>query len=59
MSLEEKKSILIEYFRNHDGYPRGTVSYDSGIATVGNVMINGTWIGVFDYIAKEFIQLAD
>ena len=59
MSLEEKKRILIEYFRDHGGYPRGTIGYDSDIEPVGNVTINGTWIGVFDYISKEFIQTAE
>lgn len=59
MTLKAKKYILTEYFRTHGGIPSGTISVDSDSGTVGNVSVNGTWIGVFDYIRKDFIQLPE
>lgn len=59
MSLKTKKSILISYFRNNGGIPKGSISIDSDMSTVGNVSVNGSWYGTFDYSAKKFITLAD
>lgn len=59
MTFKTKKHILAEYFRAHGGIPPGTISVDDDNETVGNISVNGTWIGTFDYIAKKFIQLPD
>lgn len=58
LSLSEKKSILINYFRSHGKFPQGAVSIDCGTATVGNVSVDGSYYGTFDYISREFIELA-
>ncbi|MGN0619114.1 MAG: hypothetical protein ACI4J7_08850 [Ruminiclostridium sp.] len=59
MSLKSKKHILIEFFRNNGGIPKGAVSIDNDTGTIGNVMVNGCWYGTFDYTSKEFITLAE
>ncbi len=59
MSLEAKKKILIGYFRAHGGIPKGAVTVDSDTATVGNVFVNGTWFGTFDYEGKRFVTEAE
>lgn len=59
MSLRAKKSILIEYFRNNGGVPKGAISIDNDTGTVGNVMVNGCWYGTFDYDEKRFITLEE
>ena len=59
MSLRAKKSILIEYFRNNGGVPKGAISIDNDNGTIGNVMVNGSWYGTFDYDAKRFITLEE
>ena len=59
MSLKTKKSILISFFRNNGGIPKGAISIDNDTGTVGNVTVNGNWYGTFDYTEKKFITLAD
>lgn len=59
MSIEVKKKILIGYFRTHGGIPKGAVTVDSDTATVGNVFVNGTWRGTFDYEERRFITEAE
>lgn len=59
MSIPKKKKILVEYYRKHGGFPLAAVTIDGDGETVGNVFVNGTWFGTFDYIKKEFIQKAD
>ncbi|MCM1334951.1 MAG: hypothetical protein NC084_09785 [Bacteroides sp.] len=59
MSLKKKKHILIRYLRSHDRLPKGALSIDADTATVGNVFVNGTWIGTFDYEERRFIAEAE
>lgn len=59
MSLKTKKSILINFFRNNGGIPKGAISIDNDTGTIGNVTVNGSWYGTFDYAEKKFISLAD
>lgn len=59
MQLSEKKSILLNYFNGNGGVPKGALSIDCNTDTIGNVSVNGSWYGTFDYIRKEFISLAD
>ena len=59
MSIAEKKRILAEYYREHGGFPLAAVTIDGDSGTVGNVSVNGTWFGVFDYTEKKFIQKAE
>ena len=59
MSLKTKKSILINFFRNNGGIPKGAISIDNDTGTIGNVTVNGSWYGTFDYTEKKFITLAD
>ena len=59
MSIANKKRILVEYYRKNGGFPLAAVTIDSDSNTVGNVFINGTWFGTFDYIEKKFIQKAE
>ena len=59
MLIAKKKHILVEYYRKNGGFPLAAVSIDSDGDTVGNVFVNGTWFGTFDYIAKKFIQKAE
>ncbi|MGN0596145.1 MAG: hypothetical protein ACI4J1_02290 [Ruminiclostridium sp.] len=58
ISLSEKKSILINYFRKHGKLPCGALTIDSNTATVGNVSVDGSYYGTFDYIKEEFIDIA-
>ncbi len=59
MSLKTKKSILIEFFRQNGGIPKGAITIDNDTGTVGNVTVNGSWYGVFDYNERRFISTAD
>ncbi len=59
MSLKIKKSILLSYFLCNGGIPKGSISIDNDTSTVGNVSVNGSWYGTFDYTKKKFITLAD
>lgn len=59
MSLKYKKAVLIAFFRAHGGMPKGAVTIDNDTATVGNVLVNGCWIGTFDYEKKRFIAEAE
>ena len=54
-SRKEAHTCRIE----HGGFPLAAVTIDGDSGTVGNVSVNGTWFGVFDYIAKKFIQKAE
>ncbi len=56
MNLEQKKKIINAYFKSHGGFPKGAVSIDANESTVGNVMVNGTWIGTFDFEKRDFID---
>lgn len=58
MSLKTKKYILTEYFRKNGGVPKGAITIDSDENTVGNVSVNGTWYGTFDYEERRFIETA-
>lgn len=59
MSITDKKHILIDYFRKNGGLPRGAILIDNDTENIGNVSVNGTWFGTFDYIDKKFIQKAE
>ena len=59
MSLKTKKSILIDFFRNNGGIPKVAITIDNDTGTVGNVTVNGSWYGVFDYNERRFISTAD
>lgn len=55
MSLNHKKFILIQYFREH-GMPKGFITIDSDTCEIGNVSVNGEYYGTFDYNLKKFVQ---
>lgn len=59
MSLKNKKAILLAFFRANGGLPKGAVTIDNDTATVGNVFVNGCWIGAFDYEQHCFVIEAD
>ncbi len=59
MSLKNKKAILLAFFRANGGLPKGAVTIDNDTATVGNVFVNGCWIGAFDYEQRCFVIEAD
>ncbi len=56
MNLEQKKKIINAYFQSHGRLLKGAVSFDANESTVGNVMVNGTWIGTFDFEKRDFID---
>lgn len=55
MSMNEKRAILGDYFRKN-GMPNGCITVDNDMATIGNVSVNGTFYGVFDYKKREFVS---
>lgn len=57
MSMAEKKKVLLSYFRKNGGYPKGCVTIDSNTETIGNVSVNGTFYGVFDYEKCCFVEM--
>ena len=59
MSFEKKKAALIKYFRNNGGFPKGCVTIDSTPGSVGNVSVNGTYYGVFDFNKGYFLEKND
>ena len=54
MSIKDKKRILTDYYRKHGGLPKGDADTD----TVGNVFVDDSYVGAFDYCKGEFISLA-
>ena len=59
ISLKSKKAILLAFFRANGGLPKGAVTIDNDTATVGNVLVNGCWIGTFDYVQRRFVLEAE
>lgn len=59
ISLKNKKAILLAFFRANGGLPKGAVTIDNDTATVGNVHVNGCWIGTFDYVQRRFVLEAE
>ncbi len=57
MSMTEKKAVLSKYFRSNGGFPKGCVTIDATLDTIGNVSVNGTYYGVFDFAEGHFIEL--
>ncbi len=58
MSIKDKKRILTDYYRKHGGLPKGNLDIDADTDTVGNVFVNDSYVGAFDYCKGEFIALA-
>ncbi len=56
MSMAKKRTALMSYFRENGGFPKGCVTIDSNTETIGNVSVNGTFYGVFDYENNCFIK---
>lgn len=56
MSIKDKKRILTDYYRKNGGLPKGNLDIDAD--TVGNVFVNDSYVGAFDYCKGEFIALA-
>lgn len=56
MSLNEKKTALNKYFRDNGGFPKGCVTIDATSDSVGNVSVNGTYYGAFDFEKGYFIE---
>lgn len=59
MSMAEKRTALLSYFRKKGSYPKGCLTIDSNTETIGNVSVNGTFYGVFDFENSRFIELND
>ncbi len=59
MSFEKKKAALIKYFRNNGGFPKGCVTIDASYGTIGDVSVNGTYYGTFDFVKGEFLEKND
>ena len=58
MSIKDKKRILTDYYRKHGGLPKGNLDIDADTDTVGNVFVDDSYVGAFDYCKGEFISLA-
>jgi hypothetical protein len=58
MSIKDKKRILTDYYRKHGGLPKGNLDIDADTDTVGNVFVDDSYVGAFDYCKGEFIILA-
>lgn len=56
VSLKDKKIILSNYFRQH-GKPSGCITFDVDTATLGNISVDGSYYGTFDYIRKQFVDI--
>lgn len=56
MSIKYKKSILIKYYREHGGVPKGNLEIDADTDSIGNVFLNDTYIGTFDFCKRKFIN---
>lgn len=59
MSMAEKRTALLSYFRKNGGFPKGCVTIDSTLDTVSNVSVDGTFYGVFDFENGCFIETND
>lgn len=59
MSFEKKKAALIQYFRNNGGFPKGCVTIDTSYSTIGDVSVNGTYYGTFDFAKGDFLEKND
>lgn len=59
MSMAKKRTALLSWFRENGGFPKGCVTIDSNTETIGNVSVNGTFYGVFDYENNCFIEIND
>lgn len=59
MSMAEKRTAILSYFRKKGKYPKGCLTIDSNTETIGNVSVNGTFYGVFDFENGCFIELND
>lgn len=59
MSMTEKRTALLSYFRKTGSFPKGCVTIDSNTETIGNVSVDGTFYGVFDYENCCFIETND
>lgn len=58
MSIKDKKRILMDYYRKNGGLPKGNLDIDADTDTVGNVFVDDSYVGAFDYCKGEFIALA-
>ena len=58
MSIKDKKRILTDYYRKHGGLPKGNLDIDADTDTVGNVFVDDSYVGAFDFCKGEFISLA-
>lgn len=58
MSIKDKKRILTDWYREHGGLPKGNLDIDADTDTVGNVFVDDSYVGAFDYCKREFITLA-
>lgn len=59
MSMTKKRTALLDWFRKNGGFPKGCVTIDNNTETIGNVSVNGTFYGVFDYENGCFIDTND
>lgn len=59
MSMTEKKAALSKFFRANGGFPKGCVTIDATSDPIGNVSVNGTYYGAFDFVEGYFLEKND